>query len=352
MSHHPQFRPILSLTLVLAGGWLLGILLPLGLPFCLGLALARLAEPLSVFFHRRLSLPPWLGQFCAVTLWILALAGAGVLALTLGGWALARLGAVLPALAESAAQGTQALREWVEGLCRRLPEPWGASAREQVARLFQGGTGLWDQAARGLPRMAAAGISALTGGAVTVLATLASAYLFLPRLETLRQWGRAHLPRSWREEYLPLAGYLGKAALGWLRAQGILMAVTFAIVSLGLLLLRVTYAPAWAAGIALLDALPLVGSGLILLPWALVSLIRGRLAQALGLVGIYALTAGSRWILESRLVGKELGLDPLVSLICLYIGCRLWGFGGVILGPALALILTLSLGKQPPRRRG
>ena len=79
-------------------------------------------------------------------------------------------------------------------------------------------------------------------------------------------------------------------------------------------------------------------SGTVLLPWALISLLQGQLPRALGLLATYACAALTRSTLEPRLVGRHLGLDPLVTLACLYLGYRLWGFGGMILSPMLGSI--------------
>ena len=87
-----------------------------------------------------------------------------------------------------------------------------------------------------------------------------------------------------------------------------------------------------------MDALPVLGSGTVLLPWALFSLLQGQLPRALGLLATYACAALTRSTLEPRLVGRHLGLDPLVTLACLYLGYRLWGFGGMILSPMLGSI--------------
>ena len=124
---------------------------------------------------------------------------------------------------------------------------------------------------------------------------------------------------------------------GWLKAQIKLSAVTWLILTTGFFLLRVSYAPLWAAMVSLVDAFPILGTGTVLLPWALISFVQDNAARGMGLLGIYAVVSVTRSVLEPKLVGKQLGLDPLVTLAALYAGYRLWGLGGMILAPLLAV---------------
>ena len=127
------------------------------------------------------------------------------------------------------------------------------------------------------------------------------------------------------------------ALSGWLLAQTKLMGLTLLILLSGFLLLRLPNAPLWALGIALVDAFPVLGTGTILLPWSLFCLLQRDTAQAIGLLGIYATITLSRSLMEPKLLGRHLGLDPLATLMALYIGYKLWGIGGMILAPLLAV---------------
>ena len=109
------------------------------------------------------------------------------------------------------------------------------------------------------------------------------------------------------------------------------------LLTAGLLLLQIPYGPLWAFLVALLDAFPILGTGAVLVPWSLISFLQGNNLQAFGLLGVYAVVTITRTVLEPRLVGAQLGLDPLVTLICFYAGFRLWGILGMILAPMLAV---------------
>ena len=123
---------------------------------------------------------------------------------------------------------------------------------------------------------------------------------------------------------------------GWLRAQLKLMLVSFGIVTVGFFILAIPNALLWGAVVALVDAVPLLGTGTVLLPWALVSFLQGQPFRAIGLVCTYLVAMLIRTVLEPRLIGKQLGIDPLLTLLVMYLGYCFWGILGMIFAPVLA----------------
>lgn len=126
----------------------------------------------------------------------------------------------------------------------------------------------------------------------------------------------------------------------FVKSYFIIFVITFLEIGLGLLLIRVGSPFAIALIIAVLDAFPIVGSGLVLVPWSVASLIAGSYAKGLELLGLYVFVAVFREIIEPRIVGKHVGLRPLVTLICMYAGTRLFGGMGLFALPIAAAILT------------
>ena len=92
----------------------------------------------------------------------------------------------------------------------------------------------------------------------------------------------------------------------------------------------------WAVLVALVDAVPVLGTGTVLVPWALVELLQGQTLRGVGLLAVYGVALVSRTVLEPRLVGRHLGLDPLLTLVFLYVGYRFWGILGMIFAPMIA----------------
>lgn len=125
----------------------------------------------------------------------------------------------------------------------------------------------------------------------------------------------------------------------WLRAQLILMAITFAELLIALTLLGAEYALAASLAIAVIDALPVFGTGTVLIPWAAISLVSGEGSFALGLILTYAAITLLRNLFQAKLLGDSLGLHPLVTLIAIYLGYCTTGIWGMILFPVLAIMI-------------
>ncbi|MGB8954361.1 MAG: sporulation integral membrane protein YtvI [Tumebacillaceae bacterium] len=135
---------------------------------------------------------------------------------------------------------------------------------------------------------------------------------------------------------------LGRAIFGYTRAQAILITITFAQVLIGLLILGVDYAFSLSLLAAVLDILPLLGTGSLFVPWAIYLLIVGNVKLAVGLLIVYGLIVAVRQILEPKILADSIGLDPLFTIVMMYAGYHAVGFLGVILAPFL-LILFVSL---------
>lgn len=308
--------------------------LPIALPFLLGAGIALAAEPLVHRVSSRLprAAAAGLGVTAALLgiLAVVSLVGA-VAVRELGNLALA-----VPDLSVTAQQGITLLQDWLVGVSNQAPENLQPALQRTILDFFGNGTVLLQQVTQKLPAVVTSTLSTVGNGVLGLGTGILSAFFISARLPQLRQTLRAHLPQSWHDRVLPALRRVRAALGGWLKAQLKLCALTFGIVTLGFLLLRIPYAPAWAALVALIDAVPILGTGTILVPWAVVCLLQEESLRALGLLCIYGISAVSRTVLEPRLVGRQLGLDPLMTLVALYVGYRFWGFLGLLLTPILA----------------
>ena len=106
----------------------------------------------------------------------------------------------------------------------------------------------------------------------------------------------------------------------------------------GFLILRVPYAAIWAALIAFLDFLPVFGTGTVLIPWGLIEIVSGRIYMAVGLLACRLLTQAVRQMIQPKVVGDSMGLNPLLTLFFLYLGFRFSGIGGMILAVPVGMI--------------
>ena len=315
--------------------------LPLVMPFLLGAGLALAAEPLVSLLSRRLPRAAAAGVGVSVTFLIL-----GLLVVFLFAFAIRELGLlaqVLPELLEAARGGLESLELFLTDLVARSPETVRPLLIEQVEQLFSGGSALLDRATGWLLRLASGIVTKLPGSALGLGTGIISSFMISAKLPQWREWLRSRLPRERFQPVMDTVKGMKAAVLGWLKAQIKLSGVTWAVVTLGFFLLGIRYSPLWAAAVALVDSFPILGTGTVLLPWSLVAFLQADTGRAFGLLGLYAAVTVVRALLEPRLVGRQLGLDPLLTLVALYAGYRLFGLMGMILSPILAVTVTQAV---------
>lgn len=324
----------------IAGVWLTAkLLLPVGLPFLLGWLLSRAAKPMASWLEKRARLPAWLAAFLAVTPVCLAVLAGLFLLGRFAVTGLEQLARQLPAFLSSLEAPLADLREKLLRLTANLPSSAAAAAEAWLSRLFEGGSVLAGTVSERLLRMAGDVISCLPDCFLFLLTTLLSAYLFSSQRSALLEAARRHVPAEWIDRLRAVARRLKAALGGYCKTQLRLSAVTALLLAVGLLLLRVPRAPLIALGIALIDALPVFGAGTVLIPWSVVSFLRGENVLAVGLLALYAVAAVSRAFLEPRFLGRQIGMHPLLTLLSLYAGYRLFGFLGMILLPIGVILL-------------
>jgi sporulation integral membrane protein YtvI len=132
---------------------------------------------------------------------------------------------------------------------------------------------------------------------------------------------------------------LKKALLGFLRAQLTLISMTAALNLIGLLVLRVDYAFTIAILAGIVDLLPYLGTGAIFVPWIVYLFFTGHYSLTIGLAVLYAATIVQRQLMEPKVISSSIGLDPLATLISIFVGLQLFGFIGLIIGPIILVIL-------------
>ena len=184
-----------------------------------------------------------------------------------------------------------------------------------------------------------AAISVPTMLITTVFTFVATFFLTSRRKEI---WGFVKNQMSPRalEVVKEMQKYLSSSVFGWLKAQCILICITFCELFVGFLIMGLDYAFLLALVIAFIDALPVLGVGGILIPWAIINLFTGDIVGALSLCIIYAVCLIVRNSIEPKILGVQIGLHPFLTLLCIYFGYRLAGFGGMFALPVTAICLT------------
>jgi sporulation integral membrane protein YtvI len=174
-----------------------------------------------------------------------------------------------------------------------------------------------------------------------VIMVVATIFLIVD-YESIRTFIKRQLPDKTNALMHNIASHLGGVVKKYLLSYSLIMLITFGEIFAGLSIIGVKYSALLAALIAIFDILPVVGSGLVLVPWAIISLIIGNIGLGVGLFILWAIVCVVRQIIEPKIVGDQLGLNPIISIIAIYLGYRWFGFAGMLLMPATcALAITL-----------
>ncbi|MFV0363321.1 MAG: sporulation integral membrane protein YtvI [Suipraeoptans sp.] len=172
----------------------------------------------------------------------------------------------------------------------------------------------------------------------TIISIMAS-YFFIAERENLIKWSRKVTPDPIVSRVSMIISNFKLAVGGYFKAQFKIMGVIFIILIIGFAILSVPYYILLAILIALLDFLPFFGTGTALIPWAIYQLIMEDYKMAIGLIILYGVTQLIRQVIQPKLVGDSMGLNPLVTLILLYIGYRLGSILGMILAVPIGMIV-------------
>ena len=303
------------------------------LPFLLALALAAAVEPVIAWCRRRMGLKRGFTAAVvtiAVTGAILALAAVIV-------WQLIRQAAELlgqlPGLLAGLPGMTENLRQRLEDFCAACPQGLRSWLEEVPALLGTLAAGVAQRASGAC--ITAAAVFLFCGTTALAVFFTAGSY---PRVMAFFRRQLGHRLDRARGVKANLLSTLGK----WCRAQAILLGVTFCELLAGFLLMGQRYALLLAAVTALVDALPVFGTGTVLLPWAAVCLLAGQAPRAVALAALYAVISAVRSLLEPKVMAAQAGLPPLAALAAMYAGFRALGVAGMILLP-MALLFVKQL---------
>ncbi len=332
----PRFKSTLSLIFTVLTFWLgIKLMLPLFSPFLLGLGLALAAEPMVSLFHKKLHVPRSVSAglgvsmtFCFLAIFLLLLCAFLVRELK-------ALGGALPDLENAARNGLSLLKNWLLALVGKTPQSLQPLLRENTLALFSDGTTLLGKIAGWCLSLAGSLLTHIPDSALGLGTAAISGFMISAKLPKIRSWILKRFPKEKLRPLLDALKRIKTAVCGWLLAQCKLMGMTYFILLLGLMLLRIPKAPLWALAVAVVDAFPVLGTGTVLLPWSFLCFLQDDGGRAVGLLGLYAVISLTRSALEPRLLGRHLGLDPLVTLMAMYAGFKLWGIPGMLFSPLL-----------------
>ena len=181
---------------------------------------------------------------------------------------------------------------------------------------------------------------------IFILVTFIASIYFSYDLERINGFVRSHLPKKAEMRLVKFKNRFLSSLLKYLRAYLIIMLITFMIMLFGFLVLGIKYSVLLSFVVALLDALPLIGVGTILVPWSVYHVCFGSFSLGIGLIILFVTHEVLREFIEPKIIGKHLGLHPIISLVLLYVGYFAFGLLGLLLIPLLSVIINILLNKD------
>lgn len=311
------------------------------LPFLLAWLVALPVRPLAKRIAARVRLPQ---KLCAVLLLLLVfgLGAWGLVAATIR--LLGEAGALIDRLLSKGGifDSMEALMLWVEGFLGRFGF-LSMEGEELRTRLYEAAVGmignLLSSIASRLPEIAASLFSALPSAFFFLAVSVIACFYFCMDGERITAALCALLPKGVQKRIPEYKRGWRETVRKYVKAYAILLSVTFFLLLVGFLVLGVEYAFLLALLIAVVDLLPVLGVGTVMIPWGIVMLLQREFYLGFGLLILYLVIELIRQIAEPKLVGKSLGLHPLLTLFATYVGFLLFGLLGMLLAPPVAMLV-------------
>ena len=193
--------------------------------------------------------------------------------------------------------------------------------------------------------MAANTVKSLPGVFFSIIITVVAGCYIAKDYRVVREFILSFIPERHKKTVFAAKKILFTNVFKLLKGYGILMLVTFAVLAVGLLVLGQKNAVIIAFVIAAIDILPIIGAGAVLIPWSIILMLNGSFYLGVGIAVIYVLLVVLRNFLEPKIISVQIGIPPLVILIMLFFGLKLFGFIGMILS-IITLMVTVNLYKQ------
>lgn len=328
------------------------------LPLVIGFILAAIARPISKWMSaetkkvrakdgtvteapRKVKLPKKLSAVLSVVLILLVLAGLICLFVfrivdTVVDWV-----SLLPGYYESTLlPAFYRAADWVVAQFSQLDQEYVDAIRTAALNLVSSVgslvTNFSGKAVKWAATLATKLPSALLNSIIAVIATI----FFSTDFDSMKNFFKRLLPEKALSMVVKVKDSFLDMIWQFLRSYALIFVITVAEILVGLLLCGIKKPFLIALLIGIFDAFPIVGSGLILLPWGIITMITGSVGRGIGILIVWAVVVVARQILEPKIVGTRVGLRPLVTLVCMYVGNKLLGIWGLFGLPITAAIVT------------
>ena len=329
-----------SLIVLLLCIFLVPRLIMLFMPLIIGWLISCIANPLVVFLESKIKIRRKAGTVVVIVVVIAVVSGIGYAACSV-------------------------LFRQIHGFVKELPEMWNVLVQDldsfvSVANQYLGGvapniaeflgnlgTSIGD-AITNLPSKldldTFGGMGSMVGSianvAISVIMAMLSAYFFIADREWIYEALEKIVPKGIAQKYGVFYGSLRQAVGGYFKAQLRIEVWMYLLILLGLTLLKVRYALLIALLIAVIDILPFFGSGAVLVPWAIVTALGGDYARAIWFPDIWGVGQLFRQLIQPKIMGDSIGMEPIPTIILLFIGYKAAGVIGMLVAVPIGIIVV------------
>ncbi|MGE5704666.1 MAG: sporulation integral membrane protein YtvI [Clostridia bacterium] len=325
---------------------------PLLFPFLISVLIALAINPFVNLMTKKAKFPRWLAVVIALLLLLSLVLGAATLIVTFAVIEIGNLTSNLPHTVNELTTYIQHFitQETLTGLYNRLEfmylqldlsyqETIKETIGKTVTSISQGGKDFAVKFLESLKNL----LLSLPNLATVLVISLLGAFFISKDFYLWRGRFRRMLPHGVNSRLDTIIIDLKNALVGFVKAQITLISLTGIIVIVGLLILRVKYAVTIGLLTGLVDLLPYLGTGTIFVPWIIYMFFKGNYTLVIGLSVLYAVVLIFRQIIEPKVVAENVGLDPLLTLVALFIGYTLFGFLGLVVGPVSLVVINALL---------
>ncbi len=313
------------------------------MPFIIGFAVAMIFHPLITWTANKLKVSRKAIACVVIVLGYAIL----ITAITFGTIELvnllSRMFSKLPALFDTQIAPTfSAIGSYFSDFFAKLPEDWVATIGTMADSVLDAIKGVLGSVSSSGLNFLTSFIGALPGFLVALVFTILASFFISMNYESTRDFLMAQLSPRTQEIMRAIKATLKGTVFAYIKAYFKLMCVTFVELSISLMIIGVKNAVGISFGIALFDFLPVFGTGAIVIPWIVIDFILGRTFEAVGLLIAYGIITVIRNFIEPKVVSDQLGLNPVVSIIAIYLGFVWFGVLGMIIVP-MAVQIAISL---------
>lgn len=325
---------IKTLVLIAVGLLLLYLFFTVGAPFLLAIVVAIFMEPLTKLIMSKLRTNRLVASTISSTLFTIVLIGLMAL---LGVKVVAELIAFAQKVPNYFGDANNYFTDLMEN-AQTLYDHLSPDAVAQVENWLNGLSATLTKMVGSLSSAVISFASGIPGMFIFFIVFLVAVYMFGYSLNTMKASVLSIFEEKSRPQVNEVLDNLKKSIFGFLRSQFILSAMTYAISLVGLLILDVKYPLAIALLIVIVDIMPILGTGSVLVPWGTYLAVTGDVYTGVGLYILFLFITVFRRIVEPKILGDSVGIGSLSALISLYVGFKLFGVIGVFLGPLVIII--------------